>query len=247
MQTQHTISIVGKNELAREGLKRILIEDGFPIHCVVASHSELADIDPDKEFEHIVLCDVTTTDAVGIARAIRSRFQFVRIVFMIDDVSIQAVAAAFGEGIDGYFVNSISCEPLKSALRLVATGEKVFPSQLASVLTPSAWTHPTETLEIDSGLNLSAREIEILRCLMDGKSNKVIARQLQITEATVKVHVKAVLRKLHVANRTQAAIWAFTRGLTEEKSCEAGPQRPALPALPSAVPGRTRPQLQAIV
>ena len=55
---------------------------------------------------------------------------------------------------------------------------------------------------------LSARETMILRCLMDGDSNKIIARKFDITEATVKVHVKAILRKIQAKNRTQAAIWA---------------------------------------
>jgi two-component system nitrate/nitrite response regulator NarL len=55
---------------------------------------------------------------------------------------------------------------------------------------------------------LSSRELAILRTLMEGASNKVIARRLVITEATVKVHMKAILRKLRLQNRTQAAIWA---------------------------------------
>jgi two-component system nitrate/nitrite response regulator NarL len=55
---------------------------------------------------------------------------------------------------------------------------------------------------------LSVRETVILRCLMEGDSNKLIARKFDITEATVKVHVKAILRKIRAKNRTQAAIWA---------------------------------------
>ena len=55
---------------------------------------------------------------------------------------------------------------------------------------------------------LSSREAEILQCLMQGAPNKVIARKLDVAEATVKVHIKAILRKIRVANRTQAAMWA---------------------------------------
>lgn len=61
--------------------------------------------------------------------------------------------------------------------------------------------------------DLSERELEILRCLVDGDSNKRIANRLNITEATVKVHLKSILRKTHVMNRTQAAIWGLQRGL----------------------------------
>jgi two-component system nitrate/nitrite response regulator NarL len=63
----------------------------------------------------------------------------------------------------------------------------------------------------EQNLQLSAREAAILNALVQGASNKLIAYQLKITEATVKVHVKAILRKIHVKNRTQAAIWAVNR------------------------------------
>ena len=59
---------------------------------------------------------------------------------------------------------------------------------------------------------LSPREKSILRCLIEGDSNKCIARKIDIAEATVKVHVKAILRKIRVQNRTQAAIWAMNHG-----------------------------------
>ena len=62
--------------------------------------------------------------------------------------------------------------------------------------------------EINSVPSLSRREMLILRMLMQGASNKMIARNLVITESTVKVHMKAILRKLRLQNRTQAAIWA---------------------------------------
>ncbi|HVC53464.1 MAG TPA: response regulator transcription factor [Stellaceae bacterium] len=74
----------------------------------------------------------------------------------------------------------------------------------------------------DSWIGLSERETEILQCLGQGASNKVIARELQITESTVKVHVKSLLRKLRLCNRTQAAIWA-----TETRLCTVPPQSPS--------------------
>ena len=71
---------------------------------------------------------------------------------------------------------------------------------------------------------LSAREEEILGCLVRGSSNKEIARNLAVAEATVKVHLKAILRKIQVKNRTQAAIWAVNH-LTDGKPQEGEPQR----------------------
>lgn len=243
MRTECNISIVGRNELVREGLRRILAEDGFEFTSAVATYNDLPDMAPQAADGHIFLIDVASSaEALAAARALRTRFDGSRLVFMADDVSIEAIAAAFGEGIDGYVIKSISCEPLKNALRMVACGEKVFPSQLASALTATVWKLPSGNWDIDADLNLSAREIEILRCLVSGHSNKVIARQLSITEATVKVHVKAVLRKLRVANRTQAAIWAFTRGLNEAAPVQDELLRPA-----AVVPARGRPHLRVAV
>src|SRR5260370_750739 len=67
---------------------------------------------------------------------------------------------------------------------------------------------------------LSAREKLILRCLIEGDSNKCIARKINITEATVKVHVKAILRKIRVQNRTQAAIWGMNNNGTLKRPAD---------------------------
>jgi two-component system, NarL family, nitrate/nitrite response regulator NarL len=81
--------------------------------------------------------------------------------------------------------------------------------------------------------HLSARQRLILRCLINGDSNKTIARKIHITEATVKVHVKAILRKVRVHNRTQAAIWAMNnRSFIPAKDKESS-SRPKLPTEPS--------------
>jgi two-component system nitrate/nitrite response regulator NarL len=102
----------------------------------------------------------------------------------------------------------------------VASGEKVLPSQLVkhlplrSAMSNAELNDGSELLE-----TLSEREIETLRCLIMGYPNKVIAYRLDISEATVKVHVKAILRKLGVQNRTQAAIWAVNNGLDVNATC----------------------------
>ena len=75
------------------------------------------------------------------------------------------------------------------------------------------------------GAHLSGRELEILRHLANGEPNKVIANDLDITEATVKVHVKGILRKIGAANRTQAAIWAIHNGLNPVFSADEDSRR----------------------
>jgi two-component system, NarL family, nitrate/nitrite response regulator NarL len=80
---------------------------------------------------------------------------------------------------------------------------------------------------------LSARQQSILGCLIQGDSNKTIARKMAITEATVKVHVKAILRKIRVHNRTQAAIWAMSSGPFTSAPDDASPDLDRLPVEPS--------------
>lgn len=85
------------------------------------------------------------------------------------------------------------------------------PSEMAMFLGTRSYPLDRSTQLAD--VNLSDRELQVLQMLILGSANKVIGRELGICEATVKVHVKAALRKLHVSNRTQAAIWAVQHGL----------------------------------
>ncbi len=100
-------------------------------------------------------------------------------------------------------------------------GESILPFKVVRSLmerAPQAGNQPVQDdcvaeskLSELTACKLSAREAEILGCLTKGEANKVIARRLDITEATIKVHVKAILRKIGATNRTQAAMWASQR------------------------------------
>jgi two-component system nitrate/nitrite response regulator NarL len=114
-----------------------------------------------------------------------------------------------------------SREVLIKSLELVVLGQLVLPTELITSLLNRAeasdaqWPQgrPSDRRVVPEGQRtgrLSAREAEILRHLMEGAANKVIARKLDVAEATVKVHIKAILRKVGAANRTQAAMWAST-------------------------------------
>jgi two-component system nitrate/nitrite response regulator NarL len=122
-------------------------------------------------------------------------------------------------------------QPLMTALRLVSLGEKVMPSDLVEALEHQQLSGPSPLLPENEVVNasLSPRERDVLCGLMAGYPNKTIARQLDVCEATVKVHVKAILRKLKVRNRTQAAIWASHNGLHVSKQIssrfDVGPRR----------------------
>jgi two-component system, NarL family, nitrate/nitrite response regulator NarL len=212
------ISLLGKNEIAREGLRKILSSESFHVQDSVSDVSvlinALARVTADCD-SHVILVDYWHgSESIEACRTLAKVKGDARLVLLADHYAFQDVAEAFHAGVDGVIIKEIFCEPLIESIRLVALGEKVFPSQLVHNLTscmPAADAGDWRLAAASVGL--SGREIEILESIMDGQANKVIARQFKICEATVKVHVKAILRKLGVGNRTQAATWAVKHGV----------------------------------
>jgi two-component system nitrate/nitrite response regulator NarL len=144
-----------------------------------------------------------------------------RIVVMADHFDLSFVRRGHDAGVDGFCLTASSRDVLIKSLELVMLGETMLPASLVRSLfqgmrasaapQPQANRAMAEPNMSGSRANrLSAREAEILGCIMGGAPNKVIARKLDVAEATVKVHVKAILRKIGAANRTQAAMWATT-------------------------------------
>lgn len=110
--------------------------------------------------------------------------------------------------LSGILTHDLSADAFVQCLRLICAGERVFPRGLASgqkLRAPLSSTKPRSGRD-----RLSPREREVLAHVLEGHSNKMIARHLGMAEATVKVHLKSVLRKIRVENRTQAAIWALS-------------------------------------
>lgn len=219
LHAQLNVAIVSQNEIEREGLRRILTEQAFSVIGVHRDPAEL-DLDPyygtPDDIPLVIVDSSTEDDGLETCRVIHARWPDCKIVFMSADCQSQMVAEAFHAGIDGYVGKHISCASLTEMLKLVALGEKMIPSQVVFDLASLKSDKSMGELRVSTGdANLSDREVEILRGLIRGEPNKVISRRLTVTEATVKVHVKSILRKLGVMNRTQAAIWGMSRGLTE--------------------------------
>lgn len=218
MSKQLHVAIVSQNEIEREGLRRILTEQSFGIIGVHRDYHEL-DLDPvveDPTLVPIVIIDaMTEQESLETCYFVQDHWPSCKIVIFAANCQSQRVADAFQAGIDGYVGKHTSCESLAEMLKLVALGEKMIPSQVLFDLALLKSDNGVGELRTTLGeANLSEREVEILQGLIRGEPNKVISRNLMITEATVKVHVKSILRKVGVMNRTQAAIWGMSRGLT---------------------------------
>lgn len=225
------ISIVCENEIRREGLRKILEEREFFVDRVVQSHLDLEPFDVDNDIIALVIVEAPNDRrSLEVCHEIHSLSCNVRIVILGRDTNSHLVAEAFQAGADGYVSQDISCACLVEMLKLIALGEKLVPSQvvfdLASMVDRGA--ERDTSLQLHE-VNLTDREVDTLCGLIRGEPNKIISRGLGITEATVKVHVKSILRKLNVMNRTQAAIWGMSRGLTgTEQPTSNGGSPPAI-------------------
>jgi len=211
--------LVGSKTLMREGLKQLLAGSPIQISNEAQRLGDVAQMFANGHVADLVLFDVTEfqDDTAQSVRELKGRFPALKVVMLTDVLDGAQLAASLAAGVDGYLMKEISCEALLQSLQLVMLGEKVFPTDLATLLVNGSPATPRSGRKVISeevkGRGLSDRELQILQCLAQGDSNKTIANRLNITEATVKVHVKSLLRKIQANNRTQAAIWAVNQGL----------------------------------
>ena len=215
-----------KNAMLREGLKHILSSTRFKLHPDDLTRVRQDQWEVTSPLLLIIDTNLFPDGLAGNVWALKQQYPHARIVMLSDGFDLEDMKSAFQSGADGYCLATTGCEALIKYLDLVVLGEVVFPSAafLAAISTfgeevdPSKETSAIKVSSLqtppsaegqDSPIRtLSTREAEILHCLMQGAPNKVIARKLDVAEATVKVHIKAILRKIRVANRTQAAMWA---------------------------------------
>jgi len=218
------VVLVGKSTLLREGLARILRAANFRVMASVscADGFRLGKPTPHSPLFLIVHTGDDFDAALAQIELFRSWHPDGRIAIVADHCGLNKLTLAFRAGANGYFVNAITCDRFTKSVELVMMGETIFPPAFMSfVLDPKA--RPDDSAEDAQAGEpillatedptaplLSPREKLILLCIIGGDSNKCIARKMDIAEATVKVHVKAILRKIRVQNRTQAAIWAVS-------------------------------------
>ncbi|WP_201862743.1 LuxR C-terminal-related transcriptional regulator [Microvirga soli] len=217
-RNEYVTVLICKNSLLREGLKHLLADTCFAVSDTVTDepppwrprlYTQAA----------LFIADASNSSArlIEIVRLLKERQGEARIVFVAHDFELGFIRLGLAAGVDGFCLAGSDREVLIKSLELVMMGEKLVPgalvhslvSEMASNVEPDQDEPMAEALPIDPKMHkLSKREVEILTCLMRGEPNKVIAKKLDVAEATIKVHVKAILRKIGAANRTQAAMWA---------------------------------------
>lgn len=200
------ILIIDDHALFRDGLKFLLadLDENLEFHEAGTINDGLLAA-PQTGKINIVLLDLNLPDSHGIEglKSLRSAFEKAMIVVLSSDENAQIIRDAIAAGAAGYIPKSSTQDVLMAALRLVLAGGTYLPPNLLHA-SPAPLPGPVND-DAHTPLNhLSERQREVLMCAVQGKANKVIARELDISEATVKAHMSASFRALGVKNRTEA-------------------------------------------
>jgi two-component system, NarL family, nitrate/nitrite response regulator NarL len=208
MTASRTI-LIEPNRLFRQGLKHLLAGTRFEVEVEFSTMEQA--VDGAVASGLVIIGEVSKEP--GDLHRLRDAYPDARIVVLAIDLTVDALRDAMNTGADGFLMKDVSPEALIQSLELIMMGEKVYPTNLAAMLLDlNSAPSPNSTR------GLSPRELEIVQALVTGASNKLIAIRLGITEATVKVHLKTLLRKIDVINRTQAAIWAMNNGVSANEA-----------------------------
>jgi two-component system nitrate/nitrite response regulator NarL len=222
MQTHSSnknLIIFSRNRLFREGLKYILNCNKNRVIGECGSFTELnTDLKNIGNRVSLIVCETTGDfcDEYETLAGIIREFPSISVVILTDRVSQRDFELAMKCGAKGFLPKDISAEALEMSLALILLGEDIFTTP-ASLKVSLSSPQPLAASK-DLRAPLSQKETVILKCLETGLSNKGIARELGMAEATVKVHIKAILRKINVENRTQAAVWSMSNPRLQSES-----------------------------
>lgn len=201
------ILIVDDHQLARKGLRAVLVEGGMDVVAMAATGEESVELVQQLQPD-IVLMDVRLGDGIDGLEATRRivALELATKVIMLTLHEMSAyVREALAAGAAGYVLKDTEIADLRDAIDQVMSGRTALPLHLvgAAMRAPSL-RHGAR----DLAAVLTPREQDVLALVAEGQTNKEIARSLDISPATVKVHVERIIGKLGVADRTQAAVLA---------------------------------------
>jgi DNA-binding NarL/FixJ family response regulator len=213
------VAIVDDQRLFANGLSRIIgVQPGMEVVGEVHDGVQAVELclqeDPD-----VVLMDISmpSMDGVTATRKIRDLSPRTSILILTvhsdDDFVFQGIKA----GAQGYLLKDCSTEDLTHAIQTVHSGNTIMAPDTARKMLSTFENHPPET-----GLSpsLTERELQVIRALAQGMSNKQIAQSLEISEKTVRNHASNIYKKLHIFDRTQAVLYAIREGIVDVESPE---------------------------
>jgi len=209
MESVTTLIAIDDHPLFRKGVADLIGMEGCLEMIGEAASGEeglelVATLHPD-----LILLDLNMKgmDGIETLKRLKEKEPDTRVIMLTVSDNEDDVVTALRAGADGYLLKDMEPEDTLEYLRQAARGKLVISERLTELLAHALrteGTHPRDT----SQAGLTDREEQILRLIAQGLSNKMIARKLDITEGTVKVHVKHLLKKLNLRSRVEAAVWA---------------------------------------
>jgi NarL family two-component system response regulator LiaR len=219
------VLIVDDHAIVRKGIRALLAEAGGFEVVAEADNGQAAVLRAQECSPDVVLMDLLMPgmDGIEATHQITSRQPGARILVLTSFAADNKVFPAIKAGASGYLLKDSTPDELVRAIRQVHRGEPSLHPAIARKLLQEI-AHPGGKGEATSPLPapeaLTAREMTVLRLIAQGLSNQEIADQISVSEPTVRAHVSRILGKLHLASRTQAALYAVREGLADETSTE---------------------------
>ena len=209
----NSVIVIDDHPLFRKGVSQLIgMDDQLKLVGEASSGEEGVElarrVNPD-----LILLDLNMKGMGGIdtLRALREAGLEARVVMLTVSDNADDLIAAIRTGADGYLLKDMEPEELLARIKDALFGRMVISDSLNGLLAQALREEAVAAGRSLSGL--TERERAILACLAVGMSNKLIARELDIAEGTVKVHVKNLLKKLNFRSRVEAAVWAVEQGL----------------------------------
>ncbi|MDE1155961.1 MAG: response regulator transcription factor [Acidobacteriaceae bacterium] len=205
VEAELSVLIVDDHPMVREGLAGILKRSGITVAGLGATAQQAVDLFRAKRPD-VVLMDLRLPDGSGVEalRMIRAIDPQARVVMLTSSQADAAIYSAMSSGASGYLLKGIDGATLVQQIRHVVEGGRAMAPEAVEKLTGYL-----------SERKLSERELEVLRLVAQGNSNKEIAKRLFVTEDAIKLHVRNTMTKLHASDRTQAVVIALQRGLLD--------------------------------
>ena len=208
------VLLVDDHKIVRQGV-RAYLHTLADIQVVAEADSGAAAVNAVEEYSpDVVLMDLEMPgelDGIAATRQIRKLRPETQVIVVTSHHQDEYIFPAVRAGAISYLLKDVEPDELAAAIRKAAQGEAVLDSRVASRIVQELQGLRRE--DVNPFTELSEREFEVLRLIAAGKSNAEIAETLVIGASTVKTHIGSILRKLHLDDRTQAAVYAWQQGI----------------------------------
>ncbi|WP_066307101.1 response regulator transcription factor [Bacillus sp. FJAT-29814] len=209
--------IADDQELIRESLSIVLdMDDDMEIVGLAENGAEAIDLCQQQQPD-MVLMDINMPEMDGISatKIIKQRWPETKVIILTTFQEVNYVIDALAIGAEGYLLKAIHPKDLLAGIKLIHKGGTLLPQDLAKLLVQQINSpEPHAPQENKNNYDLTEREEEVLECIAQGLSNRLIAERLFLSEGTVKNYISSIYHKLDVKDRFQAALKAKEEGLT---------------------------------